>query len=102
EWAVCRARPAWWLVRLGRDDRGRQVPVIEQRRVGGEAFLTHQLFRVERAVRLPKLSVTLGRQIADPTVVGHRSSRALDRRVRLQGYWVVGLLFSHFPDRTVR
>src|SRR6266511_465545 len=62
-------------VLLGGDDRGRQVPVVEERGVAGEALLAHQLLGVEAAVGLAELGVPFGGYLADAAVVGHRSSR---------------------------
>jgi hypothetical protein len=53
------------------DDRRRDLPVVEQRGVGEEALLAHQLLVVERAVRLPVLGVPLARDVADAAVVRH-------------------------------
>ena len=66
------ASTAGGVERLGGDDRGRQVPVVEQRRVGGEALLAHQLLGVEAAVGLAELGVPLARDLADAAVVRHR------------------------------
>ncbi len=73
---VGRTGPRRRLVLLGGHDRGRQETVIQQRRVGGEPLLAHQLLGVERAVRLAELRVALGRQLADSAVVRHGSSFA--------------------------
>ena len=58
---------------LAGHDGGRQVPVVEQRGVGGEALDAHQLLGVEPAVRSPELGVALARDLADLPVVGHRT-----------------------------
>jgi hypothetical protein len=60
------------LVHLGRDDRGRRVAVIEQRRVGREALLAHEFLGVQAAVGAPELSVPFVWHLADAAVVGHR------------------------------
>ena len=68
--------------RLGRHDRRRRVPVVEQRRVGGEALLTHQLLGVQAAVGPAELGVTLRRYLTGAAVVGHRRCRLSVARVR--------------------
>ncbi len=65
------------FARIG--DRRRDVAVVEQRRVGREALLTHQLLVIEAALlparrRLPVLGVPLVRDAAHPLVVRHRVS----------------------------
>ena len=55
-------------------DRRRHATVIEQRRVGGKALFTHQLFVVELAVKIAVLRMTLGRDVSRPVVVGHDQS----------------------------
>src|SRR5690242_3197860 len=55
----------------GVDDRGGQVAVVEQRRVGREAFLAHQLLGVEAAVGLTELRVPLSGDLPDAAVVRH-------------------------------
>jgi hypothetical protein len=60
------------LERLGGGDRGGWMAVVEQGRVGGETFLTHQLLCVQTTVRPAELCVTLTRNLPDPAVVRHR------------------------------
>ena len=59
------------VVGLRRRDRGRQMPVVEQRGVVGEALDAHQLLGVQAAVGAPELGVPLARDLADLAVVGH-------------------------------
>jgi Phage integrase, N-terminal SAM-like domain len=54
------------------DDRRGRVEVVEQRGVVGEAFLTHQLLVVQRAVGHAKLRVPLARYLAPALVVRHQ------------------------------
>ena len=65
----------------GVGDRRRDVAVVEQRRVGREALLPHQLLVVERALPStrrgpPVLGVPLVRDAAHPLVVRHCCSRS--------------------------
>lgn len=53
------------------DDGRRDVAVVEQRRVGGEALLAHQLLEVEPAFLVPVLGVTLRRNVAELSVERH-------------------------------
>jgi hypothetical protein len=53
------------------DERGRDLAVIEQRRVGGEALLAHQLLVEQVAVLVAELGVSLRRNAAPPLVVRH-------------------------------
>src|SRR6266508_631267 len=63
-------------VLLGGDDRGRQVPVVEERGVAGEALLAHQLLGVEAAVGLAELGVPFGGDPTRPARPGPVSTRA--------------------------
>lgn len=58
----------------GFDDRRRDVLVVQQRGIGREAFLTHQLLVVEVAVVVAVLGVTLGRDDAELSVERHGSA----------------------------
>ncbi len=71
ERVVGRAGLVGQLPDLGVDDRRRDAPVVEQRRVGREALLPHQLLAVEVAVGVAVLDVALGRDRADAAVVRH-------------------------------
>src|SRR5215212_2450975 len=51
--------------------RRRSASVVEQRGVRAEAFLAHQLLGVQGAIGLPKLGMTLGRDIPNAAVEGH-------------------------------
>ncbi len=66
----------------GVDDRGRDVPVVQQRRVGREALLTHQFLVVEVAVLVAVLSVTLRRDDAELSVERHGGGSAPRRFLR--------------------
>jgi hypothetical protein len=79
---------------VARHDRRRDVPVVEQRGVGGEALDPHQLLGVEAAVRLAELRVPLARDLTDLAVVRHFASRfvpftgrASDNRTLLSVPW---------------
>ena len=63
-----------WLPGLGSDDRGRQMPVVQQRGDAGEALLPHQLLGVQPAVWSVELDVALAGHITHGSVVRHRSS----------------------------
>ncbi len=47
------------------------MAVVEQRRSGGEAVLTHQFLGESMAGRIQVVAVALGRDESDPSVVGH-------------------------------
>lgn len=51
--------------------RRRDVPVVEQRGVRGEALLTHEFLVVEVPVRVPVLGVAFRRDRSRPVVVRH-------------------------------
>jgi hypothetical protein len=53
------------------DDRCGEIPVIQQRAVGREAILAHELLGIERAVLLAELHVAFSRNLAHGTVVRH-------------------------------
>jgi hypothetical protein len=57
--------------RLGVDDRGRGVPVVEQRRVGREALLPHQLLGIQSTFRGAELRVTLAGHTAQTAKIWH-------------------------------
>jgi len=59
------------------DHRGRDVDVVEQRRVRREALLAHQLLVVEGAVGRAVLGVALRRDVPRRAVVGHLASLSL-------------------------
>src|SRR5699024_1057826 len=56
---------------LARADLARDLAVVEQRGVGGEALLAHELLVVEPAVVGRVLRVPLGRDAAHRAVIGH-------------------------------
>src|SRR5690606_27384897 len=58
----------------GRDDRRRNVLVVEQRRIGREALFAHEFLVIEVAVLATLLGVTLRRNIAELPVERHGSS----------------------------
>ncbi len=64
------------------DQRGRNAPVVEQRGVGGEPLLAHQLLAVEAAVGAPVLGVPLGGHVSHPLVVRHSDHRRSWRAAR--------------------
>ena len=78
---ACRSA-TWSSPVAGTDDRGRQVPVVEQRRVVGEALDAHQLLGVQAAVGVAELGVPLARDLADLAVVRHRLSCPVVSRER--------------------
>jgi hypothetical protein len=53
------------------DQRGGQIPVVQQRGIGEEALLPHQLLEVQPALRVPVLRVPLGRDRPGAAVVDH-------------------------------
>src|SRR5665811_1478158 len=65
--------------RLGADDRRRDTPVVEQRGVGGEAFLPYQLLAVQASVRAAKLRVPLDWDVTHTAVVGQRRLPSVSR-----------------------
>ena len=62
------------LPHVGADDRRGHPAVIEQRGVGREALLPHQLLVVQPAFGVAELGVPLGRDLADLPVVRHLRS----------------------------
>ncbi len=59
------------VVRVGLEDRRRQVVVVEQRGLRGETLDPQQFLGVEAAVRPAELRVALARHLADAAVVRH-------------------------------
>ena len=59
---------------LAVDDRRRDAAVVEQRGVGGEPLLAHQLLVAQRAVVVAERGVPLRRDLADLAVVRHHAS----------------------------
>src|SRR5690625_697351 len=60
----------------GVDQSRGHAGVIEQRRVRGEALLADQLFKVQRPVWAPMLSVPFGWDVSDTAVVRHHCLRS--------------------------
>src|SRR3712207_883223 len=59
---------------LAVDDRRRHPAVVQQRGVGGEAFLPHELLAEQPALVVAVLDVPLGRDVTHPPVVRHPPS----------------------------
>ena len=64
---------------LAVDDRRRDAAVVEQRGVGGEPLLAHQLLVAERALLVAERGVPLRRDLADLPVVRHQIPPIIER-----------------------